>query len=249
MDLYTAFLWAFFSTLAVSLISFIGVFTLAINKKLLDKLVFVLVAFSAGALMGGAFFHLIPEAVEGKEPLAVMVFVMTGFVVFFLMERILHWRHCHDGHCDVHMFTYLNLIGDGLHNFIDGLVIAAAYITSFQLGFTATIAVIMHEIPQEIGDFGVLIYGGMKRNKALFFNFISAVTAMVGAVVGIALSGIVEGFTSFLVPFAAGGFIYIAASDLIPELHKESKLKKSLLSFFMFIVGISFMIALKFLLE
>ncbi|MBD3249438.1 hypothetical protein GF336_05315 [Candidatus Woesearchaeota archaeon] len=139
-----------------------------------------------------------------------------------MIEKFLHWHHCHKGKCDIHTFTYMNLIGDGVHNFIDGLIIAASFSVDISFGVITTIAVIAHEIPQEIGDFGVLVYGGFGRLKALAFNFLSAVTAIIGAVIGYLISGSVEGFVPFLLPFAAGGFIYIAASDLVPELHKES---------------------------
>ena len=139
----------------------------------------------------------------------------------------------------------MNLIGDGIHNFIDGLIIAASFVINFPLGIATTIAVIAHEIPQELGDFGVLVYGGFTKLKALFFNFLTALTAILGAVIGFFLAGSVEGFVPFLIPFAAGGFIYIAASDLVPELHKEADLKKSILSFIFFLLGIIFMYVIK----
>jgi len=239
--------WILASTFVVSLISFIGVLTLVLKEKLLDKILLVLVALSAGALMGGAFLHLIPEAVEEFGDGSIFIYVLVGFVLFFLVEKVLHWRHCHKGKCDIHTFAYMNLIGDGVHNFIDGLIIAASFVVDIGLGIVTTIAVALHEIPQEIGDFGVLVYGGIKKVKALFLNFITALTAIIGGIVGYFLSGNVEGSIVFLLPFAAGGFIYIAASDLIPEIRKEVSLKKSLLYLGIFILGILLMYGVKFL--
>jgi len=238
------------ATFLVSLLSLIGVFTLSIKHKLLDKVLFYLVGFSAGALMGGAFLHLIPEAVHEFHDENIFIYILIGFSFFFIIERFLHWHHCHnnhDGECKVHPFTYMSLIGDGTHNFIDGLIIASAFVADFHLGVATTIAVIAHEIPQEIGDFGVLIYGGFSRAKALFFNFLSATTAILGAIIGVFLTSYIDNFTMFLLPFTAGGFIYIAASDLIPELHKEPKLHKSVTAFICFLLGIALMYGMKFL--
>lgn len=236
--------WAVTATIIVSLISFIGVVTLALKTKLLNKIVLLFVGFSAGALIGGAFLHLIPEALE-SECSNIFLYVIIGFVAFYALEKILHWRHCHKGKCKIHIFTYLNLVGDAAHNFIDGLVIAASFIVSIKLGLVTTLAVIAHEIPQEFGDFGVLIYGGFSKAKALAYNFLSALTAILGAVAGFFLSSMMEGGIVFLLPLTAGGFIYIASSDLIPELRKETDIKKSLLPFIFFLLGLVFMWAIK----
>lgn len=233
--------WILISTFIVSLISLIGIFTLARKDKLWDRILFSLVGFSAGALLGSAFLHLLPEALEKSKSEVVFYCLIIGIVLFFLMERYFYWRHCHEGICDVHAFTYLNLIGDGLHNFIDGLVIAASFIVSIKLGTVTTLAIIFHEIPQEWGDFGVLVYGGFSKQKALAYNFISGLTAMVGAGVGYFISDFTQGFSSLILPLTAGGFIYIAASDLIPQIHKESNLKRSNLAFIAFLFGIIFM--------
>jgi zinc and cadmium transporter len=246
----TALIWALGATIIVSLIAFIGIFTLAIKDKILQKILLWLVGFAAGALIGGAFLHLIPEAVESNGIASIGLWTIIGFAGFFLIERVLYWRHCHKyGKCEVHMFTYMNLLGDGIHNFIDGLIIAAGFVVSIPLGIAATIAIIAHEIPQEIGDFGVLVYGGFSKLKALFFNFLSAITAVIGAIVGVFLAGTTESFIPLLLAFAAGGFIYIASSDLIPELHKEADIKKSLVSFAFFILGILFMYGIRFVFE
>ena len=234
-------MWIILASVTVSLVSVIGIFALAMNKKFLEKILMLLVGFAAGGLMGGAFLHLLPEAAETWPGLGVFVYAMIGFSVFFLMERYFYWRHCHNGVCDVHAFTYMNLWGDGVHNFIDGMLIAASFITDIRLGVATTLAIIFHEIPQEIGDFGVLVYGGFSRKKALLFNFISALAAVAGAILGYFLVGFIGGFLKFLIPFTAGGFIYIAASDLIPELHKQSNNRRALVSFIFFLLGLLFM--------
>jgi zinc and cadmium transporter len=237
------------SVILVSLISLIGVFTLIIKEKVLNNILFSLVGFSAGALIGGAFLHLLPEALSQTNSIIIFLYVIFGFALFFLLEKILYWRHCHEGKCPIHMFTYLNLIGDGIHNFIDGLIIAASFIISIPIGVTTTIAVVAHEIPQELGDFGVLIYGGFTRFKALLWNFTSALTAVFGALFGYFFITYVENIASPLIPFTAGGFLYIAASDLIPELHKQPEFKKSILSFILFLIGVSFMGFMKIIFE
>lgn len=239
--------WIVFATIIVSLLAFVGILALALKEKLLKKILLFLIALSAGALMGGAFLHLIPEAI-GEFPVEI-VFISTlgGFVLFFIIEKILHWRHCHDGKCPIHTFAYTNLVGDAIHNFLDGLIIAASFMINIPLGITTTIAIALHEIPQELGDFGVLVYAGFSKLKALFFNFMTAITAVLGGLVGFFLAAGTEKIMMFLVPLAAGGFIYIAASDLIPEIRKETHLNKSLISFGVFLLGILIMYAFKFI--
>ncbi|MBU1905377.1 MAG: ZIP family metal transporter [Candidatus Omnitrophica bacterium] len=233
------------STFIVSIISLIGVLALAINDKLLDKIVFYLIGFSAGALIGGAFLHMLPEALGQSVNINIFYYLILGIVIFFLLERYLYWRHCHEGVCDIHAFTYLNLVGDGLHNFIDGMVIAASFLISIKLGIVTTVAIILHEIPQELGDFGVLIYGGFSKKKALLYNFVSALMAIAGAITGYFIADSAEGFSTFILSLSAGGFIYIATSDLIPQLHKESNLKRSSFAFIAFLLGIALMALLK----
>ncbi len=233
--------WALGASIVVSLISFVGIVSLLLKEKLLEKILLLLISFSAGALIGGAFLHLIPEAVEKNGHSEVYLFVIIGFILFFILEKYLHWRHCHKEKCEIHTFTYLNLVGDGVHNFIDGLIIGSAFMVDINFGVATSFAIIMHEIPQEIGDFGVLIYGGLKKNKALFYNFLSAVTAILGTVVGFALANTSSLFLKLLMPVAAGGFIYIASCDLIPELHKQRDIKKATLSMVVFILGVVFM--------
>lgn len=246
-------LYSIIATSIVSAISLIGVFTLALKDAVLNKIVFYLVAISAGSLMGGAFLHLIPEAVQkadGQQGIDNVFFaVLVGFALFFVLERGLHWHHCHshknNENCAIHPFTYLNLIGDGFHNFIDGVVIAAAFSLSVELGIATTVGVIIHEIPQEISDFGVLIYGGLSKFRALALNFLSATLAIFGTLCGFLLVSVAQGMMPILVAITAGGFIYVSASDLIPELHKESDFYRSLIAFLCFFVGVGLMVALK----
>ncbi len=232
------------ATVVNSLVAFVGIFSLWCKEKTLRKMVILLVAFSAGALLGGAFLHLIAESLEAVETNIVFLMVIAGFSVFFLMEKFLHWHHCHEGKCDVHPYTYLILFGDGIHNFIDGLIIAASFLVNPAFGIVTTLMIISHELPQELGDFGVLIHGGMEKRKALVYNFVSQMASIIGGVIGFLLAGF-GGFQVMLLPFAAGGFIYIAASDLIPELHKEGDKRKSMAAFVLFILGVLFMLAIK----
>jgi len=226
------------SVFIVSLLSLTGIFFVALRKSVLERIVLILVAFASGSLLGGAFLHLLPEAYKGCACTATFVMVLLGILLFFVMEKVLYWRHCHREGCEEHAFTYLILIGDGVHNFIDGLIIASGFMAGIPLGITTTAAIVFHEIPQEIGDFGVLIHGGFSRKKALLFNFLSALTAVIGALFGYFLFSYIENITPFLLAFAAGGFIYIASSDLIPELHKTKDIKKSMVQFLFLFFGI-----------
>lgn len=238
-------LWIIGATLLVSFIAFIGIIMLFLKERVMGEILLVLVALSAGALMGGAFLHLIPEAMEASE--YVPMFVLSGFISFFLIEKILHWRHCHKERCEIHTFGYLNLIGDFVHNFIDGTIIAAAFLTNLNLGLVTTLAIIAHEVPQEIGDFGVLLYSGFRKTRALIMNFLVALTAVLGGVFGFFVSSWISGIIPFLLAFAAGGFVYIASSDLIPEIRKEMRMKRWLFSFVVFLLGIALMYAVKIL--
>jgi len=232
------------SVTVVSLVAFVGILFIGLKEAFLKRIVMALVGFASGSLIGGAFIHLLPESLEETGQVA-FYYVIIGIVFFFVIEKFLYWRHCHEGECPVHIFAYLNLIGDGIHNFIDGMVIAASYILSYDLGVATTLAVIFHEIPQEIGDFGVLIYGGFTKRRALAYNFVSALTAVAGAFITYNL-GYIQGI-EHLVPFAAGGFIYIAATDLMPELHKRNQAKESIVQLLSVLAGIGLMSALKIL--
>lgn len=233
------------ATFSISLCVWAAVLFLYFKKETLDKITIFLVSLSAGALTGGAFLHLLPEAAEKIPGENLYLIALAAFVFFFFMEKLLFWRHCHKENCEIHTFGYMNLFGDALHNFIDGLVIAAAFLTNAGLGIATTIAMALHEIPQEIGDFGVLIHAGFHKTKALIINYAVALAVIAGGVAGYFLSFAVESVIPYLLPFAAGGFIYIAASDLMPEIRKERVLKRSIGAFLVFLLGIALMFAVK----
>lgn len=251
----STWIYTLISVGAVSLISLIGLLTFSMREQKLKSLLLYLVSFSAGGLFADAFIHLIPEAVEkgGIEMKVSMVpiFILSGIVASFILEKLIQWRHCHIPTSEEHPhpFAYMNLFGDGAHNFIDGIVVAVSYIASLPVGVATTLAVVFHEIPQEIGDYGVLLHGGFSKNKALLFNFLTAIMAVFGALLPLALSVYITNIESlqiFLLSFAAGEFIYIAGSDLVPELHKETKPSKSLLQLFAFIFGVVIILCLVF---
>ncbi|MCX6750551.1 MAG: ZIP family metal transporter [Candidatus Pacearchaeota archaeon] len=238
------------SVLIVSLISLIGILFIFLKRRTLDKLLIFLVSLSVGSLLGGAFLHLIPEIVNNTGfPLSIAFLILGGIILFFVIENFIHWRHCHIPTSKEHPHSLgtMNLIGDGLHNLIDGLIISASYFVSIPLGIATTLAVVIHEIPQEIGDFGVLLYAGFSKRKALSFNFLSALLALVGAVIGILFAEKSTVFVYIVMPIAVGGFLYIAGSDLIPEIHKQQEKRFSFRNLAGIILGILIMYALTFL--
>ncbi|MEO8065582.1 MAG: ZIP family metal transporter [Candidatus Doudnabacteria bacterium] len=239
-------LYAILSVLVVSLISLVGVFTISIHSRWGEKFLHLMVSFAAGALLGDVFIHLLPElSAGGKLNLQVSLIILASIIAFFTTERFLHWHHHHHETAENeqrnHPVVLLNLVGDGMHNIIDGLIIGGAYLIDIKLGFATTLAVILHEIPQEIGDFGVLIYGGLSRNRALLYNFLSAITSIIGVIIALTV-GNVENFAYILVAIGIGSFIYISVADLIPEIHKSKTniLPQSLAMLF----GIGIMFAL-----
>lgn len=232
----------------VSLISLVGVLFIALKRDTLQKILLFLVSFAAGSLLGDAFIHLLPETIEDNGfRLETSLAIIAGLLLFFVLEKFVCWRHCHvpTSKTHPHQLGIMSLIGDGVHNFIDGMVIAGSFLAGSQIGIATLLAVIFHEIPQEIGDFGVLLYGGFPKKKALIFNFASALMALIGAILALTIGTKLAGFTKLIIPFTAGGFIYIAGSDLIPELHKETQPKKSLMQLAGLILGIGIMLVLK----
>ena len=224
------------AVIIVSLISLLGLVFFA--NKFLRKSLFYMVAFSAGALLGAAFLDLLPEVVEAGFKQAVPLFILLGILSFFVIEKFLHWHHHHTDKKDVHSFTYLNIIGDAVHNFTDGVIISIAFLTNTAVGITTTIAISAHEIPHEVGNFAILLYGGFSKNKAAFYNFLSGLTSVAGALAAYYYSFKIGNFNFYVSAFAVGGLIYIATTDLIPEIHKEKELKKSAIQFLMMILGI-----------
>lgn len=238
-------IWILIAAVIDSLIGFVGVFSFWVKQKQLKKIAAYLVAFSAGALLGGAFFHLLAESVEAMEGVPVFGYALIGFVVFLIIEGFFHSHLCEK--CRAHPFTYTMLIGDSIHNFIDGVVIASAFYASVPLGIVATLMILGHETPQEIGLFGALVYGGHKKTKAMVYAFLAQSTVIAGGIAGYFAAASLGFVVPFIIPFAAGGFIYIASSDLVPEMHKMYKgdIKKSLKVLAAFAVGIALMLALK----
>jgi len=242
-------LYSLLSVILVSLVSLIGLFTLSIKDKTLQRLLVYFVSFSVGGLLGDAFIHLLPEAIKINTELNLSLYILLGILISFVVEKFIQWRHCHipTSKDHPHPFALMNLIGDLVHNFIDGLIIGASYLASLQIGIATTIAVILHEIPQEIGDFGVLVHGGFNKNKALFLNFVTALAAVAGTIISLVIGNYVLNLNNLLIPFAIGSFIYIASSDLIPELHKETNPVKSVIQLIMLLVGIGIMYLFLFL--
>ncbi len=238
------FIYATASVLIVSAISLAGLFTISAKEERLKRVLFILIALAIGALLGDAFVHLIPEAIEvNKNIRMVSGLVIIGIVVFFAIEKVLHWHHHEEQDTvpDILPVGKLILFSDGLHNFIDGCIIAVSYLADVKVGIATTIAIILHEIPQEIGDFGILLHAGYTRNRALLFNFLSALLAVLGTLAVFLLGANAEQFVNTILPFAAGSLIYIAMSDLVPELHKSRGVKRTLFELILIGAGIGIM--------
>ena len=241
--------WIIGSGLLMSAIALVGSVTLVLRESTLQKIILPLVAFAAGSLIGGAFFHMIPAGMAKIENTTVLfAWLLAGFTLFFVLEQFLHWHHCHRAQASCKQpLTYLILIGDGLHNFIGGLAIAGTFMVDIRLGIMAWLAAAAHEIPQELGDFGVLIHGGWRKRTALLFNLLSGLTFLLGGLVTYAASFAID--VAFLIPFAAGNFIYIGASDLVPEVTKHADLRKNILNFVFFVIGVLLMYVIKIVLN
>lgn len=239
------------STGIIALISLIGMVTLFFSRKSMTKIVSVLIAFAAGAMLGAAFLDLLPEAAEEGGPVFTMTFV--GILVFFVMETYLYWYHCHAGHYHEHEHEKkvhpikpvgtLNLFGDSLHNFVDGMMVASSFLVSIPLGIVTAIGAAAHEIPQEIGDYTILLYSGYKRGKALILNFIVAITVVLGAVATYYLGHLFTSLPKYIIPFSAGGFIYMACTDLMADLKTEATAKKATLQLIALAIGIGIIVA------
>lgn len=235
------------SVAIISLVSLLGLVTFRIKTHHLHRTLVYLVSFSAGALLGDALIHLLPEAVEEAGfTVNISIYVLLGIIFSFIVEKFIHWRHCHipTSEDHPHPLATMNLFGDAVHNFIDGIIIGTSYLVSIPLGIATSLAVLFHEIPQEIGDFAVLLHSGLTKGKALWYNFLTATTALLGVGIAFWLEQFSGNILSLLIPFAGGTFIYIASSDLIPELHKETKLGRSALQLFFIMAGIGVMYAL-----
>jgi len=239
--------WSLLATVLISVMSLSGLPLVYLGLRRRQALVGILVALAAGALMGGALLHMLPEASEGIGALGAGWMTLLGFSLFFFTERALRWSHCHKHGCEVHPVAYLNLLGDGVHNFFDGVIIAAAFLAGLGPGLIVSFLVLAHEIPQEIGDLGVLVHAGLRLRAAALLNLSTAMLAVGGALIGYyaleeALSAI-----PYVFAISAGGFLYIAASDLIPELHLEKSQSRAWGAFCTFLVGLLLMGGVKWL--
>ncbi len=248
---------------AVSLVSLVGIFFLFLKDKTLKEFSFTLMSLAVGAMLGGALLHILPEVFEELPENTVSFAVLLGIFSFFLLEKVLHWHHSHDTHsieedsdlcasCNEKLSQNVKPLGkmiifsDALHNILDGALIASAFLLSPGAGFAATIAVLLHEIPQEIADFGVLLHSGYSKTKAMLFNFLSALSAFLGAGLVFVAQSFAEAAMPVFSAFAAGSFLYIAMSDLIPELHKKQSTMEIVKQIIIIVIGISLMWVLKF---
>lgn len=232
--------WILGATLLVSLVSFVGALTLPLKEKTTTLLLTGLVSFATGTMLGAAFLDVLPEAIETIEPLHALQVALAGIVIFFIVEKIIYWHHHHGTHGkEEKPLAYLNLIGDGIHNFFDGAAIAASFLSGTEIGIAATLAIILHEVPQEMGDFSLLLYSGLTKTKALFFNFLSALSAILGALIFYYFASSVKNLEGIGLAFAGGMFIYIATADLLPEIQKETEIKKSIGQLALILLGIA----------
>lgn len=240
-------IYAIWASLLTSIISLIWVFTLSFKTEFLKKILIFMISLSAWALLWDAFIHLLPEIVEESWFwINISLWIILWIIISFILEKIIHWRHCHHPTTKdhPHPLAIMNLFWDALHNFLDWLIIGWAFLIDIKVWIATLIAVILHEIPQEIWDFWVLIHAGLSIKKALILNFIVSLTALVWVIVALLLSNYVENINNTLIPITVWAFIYIASTDLIPELHKETDIKKSLVQLFIFLLWIWAMILL-----
>ena len=234
-------IYALASVMFVSLLAFLGILVLVFRD--VEKIIPILISLAVGALYGDAFIHLIPESFKNGQNHLASVAVLAGLFVFFVLEKFLGWQHEHSAprKKKIHPVGYMNLIADSGHNFVDGVVIGASYLVSIQLGLATTLAVVLHEIPHELSNFGILLYAGFSKSRALLFNFMSACFAILGTVVALYVGSELKDFSVLMVPFTAGGFIYIAGTDLLPELQKEKKAAKSIVQMISVAAGVGLM--------
>jgi len=245
-------LYSLISVVVVSLLSLIGLAFISVGEEKLKRIIFFMVSLAVGGLFGDAFIHLLPDSFEKLDSKTeASLYVLAGILAFFILEKFLRWRHQHVLEADhvLHPVGYINLLADGVHNFLDGVIIGASYVVGLHVGVATTLAVVFHEIPHELGNFFVLLYAGFTKRKALFFNFLSALFAVLGTIISLLVGSKVANFANVMLPLAAGGFIYIAGSDLVPELNKESKLGKSLVQMLAIGLGVGLMLLLDMLEE
>lgn len=238
--------WIVVAGLAMSALALVGAITVMMPAAALARVLLPMVGLAAGSLLGGAFFHMIPESVDAiGNGLGVYLALVAGFLVFFVLEQFLHWHHCHRAEhiecVDRRPLGYLILLADGLHNLIGGLAVGGAFMVDIRVGTVTWLVAAAHEVPQELGDFGVLVHSGWQRRSALAWNFASALTFLVGALIAYAIADRVE--VAYLLPFAAGNFIYIASADLLPEITSEERTRDKIETSAAFVVGLTILLA------
>ena len=248
----TVAIYSLISVIGVSLLSLLGILFFLVDERFIRAILLYLVSFSTGALLGDVFIHILPDLAEQKEFFSSgMLVILAGILFSFLIEKIIRWRHCHslpgEQHGHHHPVGTMSIIGESIHNFIDGIVIAASFLAGTTIGVSTTLAIIFHEIPHEIGNFAVLLHSGRGKKKALLFNILSACAAILGTVAVLVTSRSLESLTTYMLPFAAGNLLYIAGSDLIPELHKQTRLGHSIIQLLAMITGMGFMYVMLFL--
>jgi zinc and cadmium transporter len=233
----------------VSLLSFVGVVFLALKERVMTRSLLFMVSFATGAILGDIFLHLLPEAFEGADNFrAVTIWIFAGLMLFFVVEKFIQWRHCHipTSKEHPHSFAVMNLVGDAIHNLLDGVIIAGAYLASIPAGIATTVAVLLHEIPQEIGDFGVLVHGGFSKTKALLYNFLSALTAILGALLTLIFASRLDTVHGLIIPIAIGALLYIGSSDMMPELRRDTNIKRGFVQLTGIALGVLVMVGLLF---
>ncbi len=247
METLSAPILSFGSVIICSLLSLFGMYLFSIKKGMIERMMLYIISFSTGAMLGDVFLHMMPEMVEDAAfAPSGWYLILGGIVGSFILEKFIHWHHCHMIPCEEHYHPVgkMNLVGDAMHNVTDGFLIAGSFLVDYQLGVATTIAVILHEIPQEIGDYALLRYSGYSQGKALLFNFFTTLSALVGVALALFFDKSIPGLTQLILPLTAGNFLYLAGSDLIPELHKETAAHRSAMQLFWMIAGIAFMAAL-----
>lgn len=239
-------LWILLAITIVSLISLVGIITLGMKEKTLHRILPYLITFSGGALLGDTFLHILPELSEEGFHTDTAVVFLAGIVLFFFLEKFLHWHRCHTHQHEeaVHTRVYITQIGDTIHNMIDGVVIASSFFVSVPLGIASTIAIILHEIPQEIGNFGILIHGGWSKVKALWYNLLTALSAFIGGFIVIFMGEHASDYIPWLLALTGANFLYLALSDILPELHDEHEIGRILFHGLYLVFGIAIMVLL-----
>jgi len=248
--LMTSSIYTIGSVLLVSFVSLAGIFVIGLRGRAFSTLLSTMLSFAVGGLLGDVFIHILPEMMEGDGAFlpAASLIILGGILLSFLLEKVIHWHHhCHTVDCPDHPrpLGMISLVGDAAHNLTDGILIAGSYLVDVPTGIATTIAVILHEIPQEIGDYAILLHSGYTRGRAISLNLVTALTAVIGAVLVLALRGPLPDLEKYLLPLVAGNFLYIAIADLLPELHKQTRAAHSALQFLGVLAGIALMFSLR----